>query len=54
MDVGTLRVYKNGLPLSMQGAARYFLGSRVTVDTSLVYNYLSRLGYIVRRLVCTH
>lgn len=50
MDVGTLRVLYGSIPLSMQEAHFYFFrDSAVTLDHYLVYSYLNRLGYIVRR-----
>lgn len=51
MDVGTLRVFMQGVPLSLQEASFCFFKSNqdVTIDHYLVYSYLNRLGYIVRR-----
>ena len=51
MDVGTLRVCHHGIPLSIQEAFQYFLqdGGDITLSHYLVYAYLNRLGYIVRR-----
>ena len=51
MDSGTLRVYIQGVPMSIQQAIHYFFHSEtlVTMNHCLVYNHLNRLGYIVRR-----
>ncbi|XP_067931840.1 tRNA-splicing endonuclease subunit Sen54-like isoform X2 [Watersipora subatra] len=56
MDVGTLRVSRHGVPLSMQEALFLFLKSDplATMEHYLVYNYLNRLGYIIRRQSKNH
>lgn len=52
MDVGTLRVYSDELPMSLQQAMGHFFGDeQLSLSQYLVYSYLNRLGYIVRRLV---
>ncbi|KAF6020603.1 TSEN54 [Bugula neritina] len=51
MDMSVLRVYLAGCPLSLQEASQYFFRDAwCTLNHCLVYGYLSRLGYIIRRM----
>lgn len=50
IDVGTLRVLHHGVALSIEEAFRYLLGDGdITLSHYLVYSYLNRYGFIVRR-----